>query len=461
MMEIKTVFKKFAKEFHGEVILPEDDQYNASRQLWNGLYDKYPAAVARCESPHDVIVAVNFARENDIVISVKSGGHDYAGNSVCNDGLVIDLSPMNKIEVDENQRTARVEGGATVGQFDAEAQKYKLATTTGTVSSIGIGGLALGGGSGYLSRMFGMTLDNVLSVDIVTADGNFVTANEKENEDLFWAVRGGGGNFGIVTSFKFQLHEVGPEVLSFQAYFTFEDSRQLLRFYREFMKKAPDELYCYVFFLNVPPVEPFPAEHHGKTTCAFIACHTGDPEKGRAELQPLKEFGNPFLSFLQPMEYTAIQKSFDAGMPKGLRWFTKAHYLDKLSDTAIETLIEYTKQLPGAFTVAYLEPMGGEVNRIDPAATAFPHRKTAYSVHIFPGWDDPSKDGENIKWAKEFYQAMHKEAAGGVYVNLLSHDEKERVKAAYGENYDRLAEVKKKWDPGNFFRMNHNISPKG
>lgn len=461
MMENEAIFKKFAKEFQGEIILPEDDQYHAARQLWNGLYDKYPAAVARCGSPHDVIAAVNFASENDVVVSVKGGGHDYAGNSVCNDGLVIDLSPMNKVDVDENQRTARVEGGATVGLFDAEAQKYGLATTTGTVSTIGIGGLALGGGSGYLSRRFGMTLDNVLSVDIVTADGNLVTASEKENEDLFWAVRGGGGNFGIVTSFKFQLHEVGPEVLSFQAYFPYEDSRKVLQFYREFMKEAPDKLQCYVFFLNVPPVEPFPAEYYGKTTCAFIACHTGDPEKGKSELQPLKEFGNPFLSFLQTMEYTAIQKSFDAGMPKGLRWFTKAHYLNKLSDTAIESLMEHTQSLPGAFTVAYLEPMGGEANRVDPAATAFPHRNTAYSVHIFPGWDDPSKDGANIKWAKEFYQAMHKESAGGVYVNLLSHDEKERVKAAYGENYDRLARVKRKWDPGNFFIMNHNIGPEG
>lgn len=250
-------------------------------------------------------------------------------------------------------------------------------------------------------------------------------------------------------------------MLSFQAYFPYEDSGLVLQFYREFMKKAPDELQCYAFFLNVPPVEPFPKKFHGKTTCAFIACHTGDPDKGRAEIQPLKAFGNPFLSFIQPMEYTAIQKSFDAGMPKGLRWFTRAHYLDKLSDTAIETLIKNTQSLPGPFTVTYLEPMGGEVNRVDPAATAFPHRNAAYSLHIFPGWDDPSKDGENIKWAKEFSQAMLKEAAGGVYVNLLSQDEKERVKAAYGENYDRLVRVKRKWDPGNFFSMNHNIGPEG
>ncbi len=460
-MENKAVFKEFATEFRGEMILPEDDQYDAARQLWNGLYDRYPAGVARCESPQEVIAAVNFARENDVMVAVKGGGHDYAGNSVCNDGLVIDLSPMHKVEVDEHQKTARVEGGATVGQFDAKAQKYGLATTTGTASNIGIGGLALGGGSGYLSRRFGMTIDNVLSVDIVTAEGNLVKANESENEDLFWAVRGGGGNFGIVTAFKFKLHEVGPEVLSFQAYFPYEDSGLVLQFYREFMRKAPDELSCYAFFLKVPPVEPFPPEYHGKTTCAFIACHSGNPEKGRAELQSLKTFGNPFLSFIQPMEYTAIQKSFDAGMPKGLRWFTRAHYLDKLSDTAIETLIKNTELLPGPFTVAYLEPMGGEVNRVDLAATAFPHRDAAYSLHIFPGWDDPSKDGENIKWAKEFSRAMQIEATGGVYVNLLSQDEKERVKAAYGENYDRLARVKRKWDPDNFFSMNHNIVPEG
>lgn len=449
--------KKFSEDFVGELILPEDGRYNKTRQLWNGLYNKYPAGIARCEKPQDIVSAVNFVRENDVIFSVRGGGHDYAGNSVCDDGLVIDLSPMNKVEVDPNTKTAVVQGGATVGEFDAAAQKHGLATTTGTVSTIGIGGLALGGGSGYLSRRFGMTLDNVLSVEIVTADGRHVSANEEENADLFWAVRGGGGNFGIVTSFKFRLHEVGPEVLSFQAYFPHEQSKEVLKFYREFMSNASEELQCYAFFLNVPAVEPFPKEYHGKTTCAFIACHTGDMEKGKAELQPLQDFGDPFLKFLQPMEYTTQQKSFDAGVPKGLRWFTKAHYLSEVSDTTIDILEEYTRQLPGAFTMAYLEPMGGAANRIKASATAFPHRDKAYSLHILPGWTDEENDEKNISWAKKFFGAMQKEAAGGVYLNLMSHDEEERIKAAYGENYDRLVEIKKKWDPDNLFRSNYNV----
>ncbi len=304
-----------------------------------------------------------------------------------------------------------------------------------------------------------MTLDNIISVEIVTANGRIISANEEENADLFWAIRGGGGNFGIVTSFEFRLHEVGPEVLSFQAYFPYEQGKEILRFYREFMANAPEEIQCYAFFLNVPPVEPFPKEYHGKTTCALIACHSGDPEKAKAELKPLQEFGEPFLKLLQPMEYTKIQTSFDAGVPKGLRWFTKAHYLSEISDTTIENFVTYTRQLPGAFTMAYLEPMGGAANKPDITATAFPHRDKAYYLHIFPGWSDAREDEKNINWAKDFHKTIQKEAAGGVYVNLMCHDEQERIKTAYGQNYDRLMEVKKKWDPENLFSSNHNIKP--
>lgn len=459
-MEKKNLkIKDFAKEFSGSLILPGDREYDEARRLWNGLYDKYPAGIAKCSNSSEVRQAVKFVRENELLFSVRGGGHDYAGNSVCDNGLVIDLSLMNKVEVDAGKKTAQVEGGATVGEFDAAAQKHGLATTTGTVSTIGIGGLALGGGSGYLSRSFGMTLDNILSVEIVTADGQIISASDEENPDLFWAIRGGGGNFGIVTSFEFRLHEVGPEVISFQAYFPHERSREALQFYREFMANAPDKLQCYAFFLNVPPVEPFPKEYHGKTTCALIACHSGDPEKAKAELKPLQEFGKPFLKFLQPIKYTALQKSFDAGMPKGLRWFTKAHYLSELSDISIKILEKNTRSLPGAFTMTYLEPVGGAVNRKDPAATAFPHRNAAYSLHIFPGWSDAEDDQKNINWAKDLHAALQNEASGGVYINLLSHDEKDRVKAAYGENYSRLKEIKKKWDPENLFRSNHNIDP--
>ncbi len=458
-METTSATEQFTKSFKGDLITPEEQGYDEARQLWNGLYDKYPAAIARCRKAEDVVTAVNFVRENNMIFSVKGGGHDYAGNSVCDDGLVIDLSPMNKVEIDASNKKAYVQAGAKVGEFDSAAQIHGLATPTGTVSTIGIGGLALGGGSGYLSLRFGLTLDNILSVEIVTADGKIITAREKENEDLFWAIRGGGGNFGIVTSFTFRLHEVGPEVLSFQAYFPYEDSREILQFYRKFMDNAPEELGCYAFFLNVPPIDPFPKEFHGKTTCALIACYTGDLQKGKEELKALENFGKPFLKFLQPMEYTALQKSFDAGMPKGLRWYTKAHYLSEISDFTLETLTDFTENLPGDHTMVYLEPVGGAVAKPSSSATAFPHRNAAYSLHIFPGWNDGAEDAKIIDWAKKFHKKVEAESTGGVYVNLLAHDEKERVRAAYGENYERLKKLKKKWDPKNLFRMNHNIEP--
>ncbi|HSP40625.1 MAG TPA: FAD-binding oxidoreductase, partial [Gillisia sp.] len=398
--------KDFARQFSGKFILPADMDYDEARRLWNGLYDKYPAGISLCSTTSEVVEAVNFVRENDVTFSVKGGGHDYAGNSVCDGGLVIDLSKMNQVEVDPDAKTAVVQGGATIGQLDETTQKYSLAIPTGTVSSIGIGGLTLGGGSGYLSRKFGLTLDSLISAEIVTADGKIVTANESENGDLFWAIRGGGGNFGIVTSFKFRLHEVGPEVFSFQAYHQFKDSRKILEFYRKFMEDAPDELQCYAFFLNVPPVEPFPKEFHGETTCALVACYSGDPEKGKAVIQPLDDLGHPIFKFQQNVKYTDIQKSFDAGMPKGLRWFTKAHYLPEINNSVISTILDFTGSLPGAYTLAYLEPASGAVTRIPSTATAFPHRKESYSFHIFPGWQEAGDDEKNINWAKDFHQAI-------------------------------------------------------
>lgn len=451
--------KNFAKEFQGQLILPEDKQYDAARQVWNGLYDKYPAAIARCKNSSEVQAAVNFAKEQKLLLSVRGGGHDYAGNSVCDNGLVIDLSEMDKIQVDRDTKTAVVQGGATVGQFDEATQKYSLAIPTGTVSSIGIGGLTLGGGSGYLSRKFGLTLDSLISAEIVTADGKIVTANESDNKDLFWAIRGGGGNFGIITSFKFRLHEVGPEVLSFQAYFPFKDSRKIVEFYREFMEDAPDELQCYAFFLNVPPVEPFPKEFYGKTACALVACYSGDPEKGKAVLRPLEDLGDPIFKFQQNIKYTDIQKSFDAGMPKGLRWFTKAHYLPEINNSVISTILDFTGSLPGAYTLAYFEPVSGEVTRKSSTETAFPHRKESFGFHIFPGWTEAGDDKKNINWAEDFHQSLKKQATGGVYVNLMSDDENDRIRKAYGENYERLVKVKRKWDTENLFRMNHNIQP--
>lgn len=459
VMNRQANFEELRAKLTGKIIFRGEQGYNRGRKAWNGLYDKYPFAITRCANPSDVVLSVNFVREHQMRLAVKGGGHDYAGNSVCDQGLVIDLSLMNHIEINPEARTARIGGGATVGEFDAAAQEYGLAIPTGTVSSIGIGGLTLGGGSGYLSRRFGLALDSLISVELVTADARVVTASEEENEDLFWAIRGGGGNFGIVTSFKFRLHEVGPEVLSFQAFFDREDSSKVLEFYREFMTGAPDELQCFAFFLHTPPVDPFPEEYQGRGACALIACYSGDLEQGRNILAPLDQFGNPFFKFLAPTDYTSLQKSFDPGMPKGLRWYTRAHYLPRLTDKTIDIITRFTAPLPGKSTMVYLEPVGGATGRVDPAATAFPHRDAAYSLHIFPGWTDPGEDRENITWAKTFHEAMQKESTGGVYVNLMGHDEKSRIKAAYGKNFDRLSEIKKKWDPDNILRMNQNIEP--
>lgn len=457
----KTIKEKLSKNFKGQIIQAGDAGYDEERKVWNGFFDKYPLAIARCTEPSDVMAALEFARAQQLKLAVRGGGHDYAGNSVCDDGLVIDLSLMNKVEVNAETKTAWVQGGATCGEFDAKAQEYGLATTLGTASSIGVAGLTLGGGSGYLARKHGLALDNLLAVEIVTADGRLLTASREENDDLFWAIRGGGGNFGVVTSFKFSLHEVGPEVLLSQAFYPYRDLREVLQFYREFMVGAPDELLCYPFIIHTPPLAPFPEEFHGKTACALIACYSGDQEKGWALLQPLEKFGEPFFNFVQPIAYTELQKSFDAGMPKGLRWYSRAHYLPDLGDKIIDTLQKYTDPLPGAYTMVYFEPQGGALGRVDPAATAFPHRNAAFSIHIMTGWDDPQHDDDNINWAKAFFQALAPHATGGVYVNLLSHDEEERVKAAYGENWDRLAKLKRKWDPNNVFGMNHNIKAEG
>lgn len=457
-MEEDAIIQIFAKGFQGQVILPENPGYDEARRVWNGLYDKYPAAIACCTTPSDVVEAVNFAREHEVKLAVRGGGHDYAGNSVCDEGLVIDLSLMNKVEVDPKAKTALVEGGATCGALDARAQEFGLATTLGTASTIGIGGLTLGGGTGYLVRRFGLALDNLLTVEMVTAEGKLVKASKAENEDLFWAIRGGGGNFGVATSFEFQLHELGPEVLSAQFYYPYEDAGKILQFYREFMKTAPDELQCYAFCLHVPPIDAFPEEYQGKTAVALIACYSGDNlEDGEKVLQPVHDFGKPIAEFVQRLEYREMQKAFD--LPKGLRWYTKGHYLSEISDGVIETLKKFTQPLPGAYTMVYFEPMGGAANRKDPVDTAFPHRNAAYSIHSLTGWSDAGHDNENISWAKGFHQALAPYAMGGVYVNLLSHDEKDRVKAAYGENYDRLSALKSKWDPQNVFGGNHNIIP--
>ena len=443
------------------IIKPDDADYDQARGIWNGLFEKHPAAIVRCADAYEVVETLNFVRDQKLPFSVKSGGHDYAGKSVCDNGLVIDLSRMDSIRINPEQKTGAAGPGVTWREFDKKTQEYRLATTGATVSEVGIAGYTLGGGTGYLARKHGLALDNLIAAEVVTASGGLLRADEKENADLFWAIRGGGGNFGIVTSFEYRLHEVGPEIMAGQIVHAIDDAGDVLRFYRDFMKDAPDEMTCFAFFLNIPPVDAFPEQYHGKSAMSLVVGHAGSTESAGEDLQPLLHYGDPILTAVHPMPYTEAQRMFDAGMAKGNRWYSKAHFLDSLADGAIKTLLQFTRSIPGPFSVCYLEPLGGAVNRVDVPATAFPHRNAAYSFHIFPGWADPSSDDELMGWAKEFYDSMVPYSNGGVYVNLLGQDEQARTPKAYGENYSKLTRIKKKYDPDNLFSHNHNIKPDG
>lgn len=455
----QSAVRKLRDRLDGDVLQPDDDGYDAARASWNGRFDHRPALIARCRGAGDVATAIEFARDQDLPLSVASTGHEYAGHSICDDGVVIDLSLMKDIRIDADRRVATVEPGVTWAELDAATQEHGLATTGATVSTVGIAGYTLGGGTGYLARRHGLSIDNLAAVEMVTADGRRVRASDDENANLFWGVRGGSGNFGVVTSFEFRLHDVGPDVAFAQAFHLHSDARDVLRYYSDFARGAPDDITCYAFFLNVPPVEPFSPEYHGQVAIALIACHCGDTAAGLAALQPLQEFGEPILSSVQTVAYTALQQSFDAGMPEGLRWFSKAHYLAALTDAAIDTACAHTASLPAPFTIAYFEPMGGAAGRVAADATAFPHRDAEFSLHIMPGWEDAADDAGNMDWARRFHQAMTPHVTGGVYVNLLGEDEQERVPEAYGANHGRLRALKKKWDPDNVFRINHNIEP--
>jgi len=445
----------------GTVISPGDDGYDEGRSIWNGRFDRRPTAVIRCRDTGDVKAAIDFARHHGLRLAVKAGGHSNAGHSTIEGGLLIDLSPMKGVEVDPRSKTARVQPGVKWGEFNPVAEKHGLATPGGTVSTVGVSGFTLGGGGGYLTRKYGMAVDNLLSAEVVTADGRLVRASDDENPDLYWALRGGGGNFGVVTSFEFRMHDVGPEVLSGQIMHRFEDTPDLLRFYRDFMASAADDLQCYPFFLRIPPIEAFPEELHGQLVLDFVVFHTDAGPTGEAAVAPLLEAGTPFMTAVGPASYSSVMEAFDAGLPAGQLYGSKAHYLKGLTDGVIETIMSHMPGMTGSLTVAYLDALGGAPSRIAETATAFAHRDAPYAFHIMPGWTDHSQDEEVLAWANALHADMARHATGGVYVNLLGPDEEDRIPAAYGVNYDRLVEVKRKWDPDNLFRSTYNIDPAG
>jgi FAD/FMN-containing dehydrogenase len=447
---------RLVEQVRGEVLCPEDEAFDRARQVWNARIDREPAAVLRATGPADVMAAVDIARTNDRPLSVKGGGHHVSGSAVCDGGLMIDLSRMNGVRVDPDATTARVEAGATWGAVDHETQAFGLAVPGGQDPNIGVAGLTLGGGVGWLSPKYGLTCDNLLSADVVTADGGLVHASETEHPDLFWALRGGGGNFGIVTSFEFQLHEVGPEIFAGSLIYPFEETSQVAKQYRAFMRDAPREVRLLFGSMELPAASYYPEEVHNTRVAILIAFHAGPPAEGREVLAPLRSHDKIIMDSLRGRPYTNFQQAGDS--QGSMRTYLRSQYVETLSDDIIEVIIEQTTDSPSSGATVFVSPwIGAET---DPAtdATAYPHRDPAHHVLVEARWDDPSRDAEHIDWVRDFHAALTQYTTGDVEMNFLTEDEPtNRLRRAYGANYDRLVEVKTKWDPNNLFRMNQNI----
>lgn len=443
----------FRAALRGPLLLPNDPGYDEARTVWNGMIDRRPAAIVRATGNADVIAAVNFAREAGLPVSVKGGGHSAAGSAVADDALMIDLSLMNGVHVDPEQRRARAQGGATWGIFDRECQVYGLASTGGVISTTGVGGLTLGGGLGYLMGSHGLAIDNLVSADIVTADGKVIRASEKENADVFWAIRGGSGNFGVVTSFEFNLHQVGPIVHGGIAAWPLAQGREVLALYKQVTDAASDQLTAFLAFGGAP-------DGSGNLLAIAIPVHTGPMDAAAQDLKPLKDFGPPIMDMLGPIPYTAQQSMLDAGFPPGAQVYWKATFLREMPPEAMDVIMAKAEQIPVPTCNLVLEHFHGAVNRVPQDATAFVERGSAYNVAIIGVWHDKSDADRCIAWARSTYDALQPWSTGSVYVNYLGvGDEPERVKDAYGANYDRLVAVKQKYDPDNLFRANQNIKP--
>jgi FAD/FMN-containing dehydrogenase len=445
--------------FRGEIVMPGDPSYDRHRRVWNGSIDRFPALIARCRGVADVIAAVGLAREAGLPVAVRGGGHSYPGHSVCDDGIVIDLGPMKGIRVDPQARTARVQAGALWGELDRETQAFGLATTGGFVSHTGAAGLTLGGGIGWLHRKHGLTIDQLLSVDLVTAEGELVMASETENPELFWGLRGGGGNFGIVTEFEFRLHPVGPAVLAGPIYWPMEEAPALLRFYREWIAGTPDELTTILMQRRAPAVDFVPAELHGEPIVAVTCCYAGAIEPGEVVLRPLKRFGSPVLDLCQPKPYVVHQTTFDAAFPHGWHYYFRACDVAELSDGVIDAMVEYGDRIVSPITSVALWQMGGAVARVDEAATAFNGRGAAVTFNI----NGNSKTAEGFEaereWARAYWSALEPHHTS-VYVNFLMDEGEQRIRQAYGDaKYERLKALKRTYDPTNLFRLNQNIPP--
>jgi len=441
----------------GTVVQPGDGAYEAARKVYNAMIDKKPRLIVRCSDVADVITSVNFARENNVLLAVRGGGHNGGGLGVCDDGMVIDLSALRGIRVDTKAHTARVEGGATWGDVDHATHAFGMATPAGIISTTGVGGLTLGGGIGHLSRRYGLTIDNLLAVDMVLADGRLVTASAKENEDLFWAVRGGGGNFGVVTSFEFRLHTLS-NVIAGPTLWPLSRATEVMKWYRDFIGKAPTELNGFFAFLTVPPGPPFPESLHLKKMCGVVWCYSGDPAQAEKAFEPVRAM-DPSLYGVGPMPYPVLQSAFDGLYPPGHQWYWRADFVNELSDEAIARHVEHGSKMPTMQSSMHLYPIDGAVHRVGRKDTPFNYRDAKWAEVIVGVDPDPANRDLIANWCKGYWDALHPYSAGGAYVNFMMDEGQERVKATYREHYAKLAELKQRYDPGNLFRVNQNIVP--
>lgn len=457
-MPNETPVDRFQANLRGALLRPGDAGYDDARKVYNAMIDRRPRLIARCADVADVITSIGYARDNGLLLAVRGGGHNGAGLGVCDDGLVIDLSSLRGVRVDPAARTARVAGGCTWSEVDHATHAFGLATPSGIISTTGVGGLTLGGGVGNLSRKYGLSIDNLIEADVVLADGSLVTASETEHGELFWALRGGGGNFGVVTSFVFRLHPV-KDIIGGPTLWHLADAARVMRWYRDFIGAAPEDLNGWFAFLTVPPGPPFPEALWGKKMCAVVWCYVGPPEHAAAVFEPIAAFGPPALHGVHAMPFPFLQAAFDKIYPPGHQWYWRADFVDELSDAAIALHEQYAAQMPTPQSSMHLYPVDGAVHRVGRSETAFSYRETRWASVIVGVDPDPANREKITGWTRRYQEALHPYSAGGAYVNFMMDEGQERVQSTYRDNYARLAAVKAKYDPGNLFRVNQNVRP--
>lgn len=450
---------RFASEMHGDIITPADAEYDTLRVLWNAMIDRRPALIARCHDADDVCTAINFARNSNMLFSVRGGGHHIAGNAAVDNGMMIDLSLMRSVHIDADTRRARVGPGALLGDVDRASQSFGLATPLGINSTTGVAGLCLGGGFGWLTRKYGLTVDNLMSADLVTAEGRLITVSASQHPELFWAIRGGGGNFGVVTSFELQLHPVGPELYSGLVVYEFKEARQVLRAWRDFNRNTPDELAVWAVLRKAPPLPFLPESAHGSDVVILPVVYSGEPADGERHAAPVMEFGTPLGHHLGVQPYADFQAAFDPLLIEGARNYWKSHDFSDLTNPVIDELIAAAADLPGEECEIFMAQLGGAMGRVDRTATAYTGRDAKYVVNLHGRWQHEASDEAGRTWARAAFDALTPHATGGGYVNFLTGDEAGRVALAYGVNYRRLQAIKHRYDPQNLFRINQNIKP--